>query len=364
MTKKILVFALTLFATATKTTAQVSIDAKNFPDENFRNWVLAQKYGKDGKLTDEEIATVKEIEIGDKPITNLKGIEYFTALTMLFCWNNQLTELDLSENTELTILNCIGNKLVKLDVSKNKKLSIIECSNNLLAEIDISQNTALIELGCHDNLLTKLDVLNNTTLNTLFCYNNKLTKLDISKCKNLQGLWCHDNQLDTLDVSKNMELERLQCSNNQLNMLDVSENTKLESLNCNGNLLTTIEISKNNTELNDLWCYDNKIKDEKMQTLVENLPTVEDGELCVINLANNDENAITKGQVKIAESKGWKVVDSDREEYAGSDPMGIENKNSEPIINNRYYSIDGVKQQGKPTKKGVYVTNGKKAIVR
>lgn len=42
---------------ATSTTqAQIAIDAANFPDENFRNYLLSQPYGADGQLTD----TVKQ----------------------------------------------------------------------------------------------------------------------------------------------------------------------------------------------------------------------------------------------------------------------------------------------------------------
>jgi hypothetical protein len=34
----------------------ITINETNFPDENFRNWILSQEYGKDGVLTDDEIA--------------------------------------------------------------------------------------------------------------------------------------------------------------------------------------------------------------------------------------------------------------------------------------------------------------------
>ena len=43
-------------------------------------------------------------------ISNLKGIEAFSALTYLSCCSNQLTSLDVSKNTALTDLDCGGNK--------------------------------------------------------------------------------------------------------------------------------------------------------------------------------------------------------------------------------------------------------------
>ena len=85
------------------------INETNFPDEKFRNWVLAQSYGKDGYLTDDEIASVKEIDVNNKNIVSLKGIEFFTALINLNCYNNQLTTLDVSKNTALRRLDCYNN---------------------------------------------------------------------------------------------------------------------------------------------------------------------------------------------------------------------------------------------------------------
>ena len=85
------------------------INETNFPDEKFRNWVLAQSYGKDGYLSDDEIANVKVINVSDKDIASLKGIEFFTALINLYCEYNNLTTLDVSKNTALTKLLCYGN---------------------------------------------------------------------------------------------------------------------------------------------------------------------------------------------------------------------------------------------------------------
>jgi Leucine-rich repeat (LRR) protein len=56
-------------------------------------------------------------------ISNLTGIEAFTALTYLDCRVNQLTSLDVSQNTALTLLSCEGNQLTSLDVSQNTALT-------------------------------------------------------------------------------------------------------------------------------------------------------------------------------------------------------------------------------------------------
>ena len=194
--------------------AGVAIDDTNFPDADFRTFVKNFDTNKDDSLSDTEIAAVKVINYPHIGITNLKGIEYFTALKILNCESNRLTTLDVSKNTALTDLNCSGNQLTTLDVSKN---------------------TALTDLYCSGNQLTVLDVSKNTALKTLWCDENQLTVLDVSKNTALKILLCDANQLTALDVSKNTALTRLDCYNNQLTSLDVS-NTDMDDLNCYDNI--------------------------------------------------------------------------------------------------------------------------------
>ncbi len=238
--------------------AGVAIDNTNFPDANFRTAVKKFDTNQDSSLSDTEIAAVKKINCSNKGITNLKGIEYFTSLNILRCTDNQLTALDVSENTALTKLNCCFNKLTSLDVSKNTALTILECNANRLTSLDVSKNTALTELNCSINELTSLDVSKNTALTILYCNDNQLTSLDVSKNTALISLSCVCNQLTSLDVSKNTALQILNCNYNQLTGLDVSKNTALTGLKCRNNQLTVLDVSKN-TALTDLECRDNQL---------------------------------------------------------------------------------------------------------
>ncbi len=282
----------------------IPINETTFPDERFRNWVLAQDYGQDGVLTEAEIAGVTEIRIyWYNNIVDLKGIEYFTELTRLFCEGNQLTSLDVSQNTALTELRCGGNQLTSLDVSKNTALTELRCYSNQLTALDVSKNTALTELYCNDNQLTSLDVSQNTALGELWCDYNQLTSLDLSQNTALWELWCDYNQLTSLDVSKNEALVHLDCESNQLTSLDVSKNTALTQL----------------------WCRGNQINETEMGKLVESLPTNNNGEFYVKDLNHpNEQNVITTVQVSAAKAKGWKVYAYDengnRVEYDGDEP--------------------------------------------
>ena len=219
--------------------AGVAIDNTNFPDANFRTVVENFDTNKDSSLSDTEIAAVEAIDCYDKGISNLKGIEYFTALRSLSCGRNQLTALDVSKNTALTYLHCSYNQLTSLDVSKNTALTKLYCYNNQLTSLDVSKNTALTDLDCDINQLTSLDVSKNTALTYLHCRYNQLTSLDVSKNTALTHLYCHNNQLTSLDVSKNTALTRLNCDDNQLTSLDLS-NTNMDDLYCEGNIYQII----------------------------------------------------------------------------------------------------------------------------
>ena len=96
--------------------AEITINAVNFPDENFRSYV-SSKFDTDnsGGLIASEIASATRIDVTNSSISSLKGVEFFTALTYLYCTRNQLTTLDVSKNTALTYLECRSNQLTTLD---------------------------------------------------------------------------------------------------------------------------------------------------------------------------------------------------------------------------------------------------------
>ena len=111
----------------------IPINETNFPDEVFRNYVSSNfDIDEDGSLSDEEISYVIEIKVNNKGISNLKGIEYFTALEVLSCSDNSIRQLDLSNNRSLQMLNCDNNQLTMLNLRNNSKLT---------AASYVSQNT-------------------------------------------------------------------------------------------------------------------------------------------------------------------------------------------------------------------------------
>ena len=152
-------------------------------------------------LSDTEIAAVKKIDCKGRAITNLKGIEYFTALEYLYCYDNEFTELDLRWNTKLKELNCSTNRLTVLDLSQNPKLKRVICSDNALTALDLSHNPELEDVNCSDNALTALNLSSNSKLTNLNASGNirkitltgntfdlsSLTGFDASRMSGLTG---------------------------------------------------------------------------------------------------------------------------------------------------------------------------------
>ena len=209
-------------------------NTNTFPDDAFWSYLL--KYvdkNRNGTLSQEERYAVTEIDVNNKNITSLKGIEFFPNLKKLVCYNNQLTSLDVSQNTALEYLDCDDNQLTELDVSQNPALKYLNCSHNRLTSLDVSENPALWYLNCDDNQLTKLDVSKNLALLDLDCDDNQLTSLDVSQNTNLAFLSCDNNKIDINieETSRTFDLSTLPG-------FDVSKATNWKGGTVNGSILT------------------------------------------------------------------------------------------------------------------------------
>ena len=297
-----------------------------FPDQVFREFVKQYDNNNDGKLSQDELAAVTEMDLDpydvpyDKPyrgekISSLKGIEHFTSLKNLNCKLNLLTELDVSKNPALESLDCSYNQLRALDVSNNLalkelnccgsnngsyKLSALDVSNcpaleklnckgNELSTLDVSKNSELNSLDCEGNHLSALDVSKNSELNSLNCGDNKLSALNVSNNSKLTILGCWDNKLSELDLRNNSALEQLTCYSNQLSELDVSQNKALKLLNCGYNLLSELNVSQN-LVLEALYCDSNQLSelDVSQNKALEGL-ICRRNQLSALDLSNNQK---------------------------------------------------------------------------
>ncbi len=224
----------------------------NIPDANFKKYLLENfDVNSDGKLTlydaiewNKPTYPNKRINIPNKDISSLKGIEYFTELKYLDCSLNPIKSLNLSNHTALKTLFC-GKDLTDIDLSGCIALTYLRCSSNPnLSYINLNGCTALTELYCTYCNLTTINLSDCTALKKLLCFNNQLTELDLNNCASLQELHCGNNQLTELNLSNNIVLTNLQCNYNQLTTLNLLKNTALTELSCVKNPITSIYITK------------------------------------------------------------------------------------------------------------------------
>ena len=165
------------------------------------------------------------------------------ALRELYCDNNGLGSIDVSEHPLLYKLWCDGNDLTELDLSNNPLLYALDCNNNLLTELDLSNQPLLGELCCANNLFTELDLSANTELTLLWCPENGLERLDLSANTKLYKLFAANSGITELILGDNTNLVLIDVMNNAISELDVSANTALRELDGAGNGFTYVKLN-------------------------------------------------------------------------------------------------------------------------
>ena len=209
----------------------------------------------DGKVSRAEALNLEALDITNKGITDLTGIEWFTNLRILNCSeNSSLKTLDISSNTALEELNCRSCKITNLDISKNVALKILTCFRCNLKKLDVSNNPLLTSLKCDENPLTSLDLSHNSEIIELSCSGfanwketdtNRIRVLNLKGCTKLQKLICYNQLLASLNLSDCVSLTELDLSTNVLLGLDLSHNTKLSKLDCANNRIPSLNLSHN-----------------------------------------------------------------------------------------------------------------------
>ncbi len=249
--KKLLLFSLAALMAALAVHADVTINSTNFPDANFRSYLLSEYPS--GTITTAQLNARTELVVGSKYIYDAKGVEYFTQLTKLDFYNNRLTSIDVSALTKLTYLNVGANQLTSINVNNNTLLqelylqsnkftSVYVVNHSALRTLWVFSNPNLTSLTCYSNALTNLDVYNCTAMTYFNCNSNpNLSYINnLGSCTAITYLDCEDCKIGDLSAVMSMpNLESLYAANNKLASLDVSGLRKLKNLRVSGNQMLT-----------------------------------------------------------------------------------------------------------------------------
>lgn len=296
---------------------RVQINATNFPDEAFRNYVETYlDLAADGYIDDDDITDTTSIRIpysgnsvpSSEAIHNLKGIEYFTEVTSLIIFNEPIEsglvfgnlkkmkscdiQLDDVAATSLDFRGC--DSLATININDNygtKNYTNIYLNDTLksftfkcygTAALDFSNCSALetvsIEgyvspisgLNDHTNIETvsvksrsvvNLDLSNNQSLASLDCSMAEhtlpqLTSLNCSNCPALKVVNCSGcESLSSLDFTGCSDLETLRCNDIAVRpALDLHEFKKLKALSVVNTNLSSLLLGEKPV-LRELYCY-------------------------------------------------------------------------------------------------------------
>lgn len=268
----------------------IAIDPTNFPDPNFRSYLLGQPYGADALLTQEEIDGITYLNIEGMGIISLLGIQHLTALTSLHCSNNDL------DNSDPDWISYLRN-LKELWISNNQDITRINA--NWLPNLQT--------LYCEECSLETLNVNGNTKLRNLNCSYNQLTTIEgLASLTGLRSLVCDGNQFSTLDVSNSTMLTELNCGNNNLSALDVTHNPSLKYLRVYKNQISALDLTQNQ-QLKQFQIYGNQLKASAMSAIANALPTLSDtyNMRAYYQGLETEGNELSPAIVNALKAKGW-----------------------------------------------------------
>ena len=184
---------------------QVNAQIVAIPDVAFKSILVgnpAINTNGDGEIQASEAAAFTDSIFGyNAGIVSLQGIEAFTNLTFLSVSTNDITSVDLSQNSQLKTFIAPFNDISTINVSGNALLEDLDLWSNKVSSIDVTQNPLLRELRLSYNTLSALDLSQNPLLVDLHIAYNALGSLDISQNPLLEELYLSNNVIGSLDLS-------------------------------------------------------------------------------------------------------------------------------------------------------------------
>jgi hypothetical protein len=239
-------FSFVLLFLSLSVTAQII----NIPDANFKAKLLqasASSYiafdfagnrtaidtNGNGEIELSEAALIETLYIINANITSLAGIESFVNLNKLDFSYNQMNQFDPSIFPDLFLLYCSNNQLTSLDLTNNLALQNLDCSHNSINQISLPDFTYGISANIGFNQLTTIDLSHLSQIVSLYLNNNSLTSV----------VFNHPNYTFLIDGG-------IDVSNNPLVTLDMGQLRNSPLLM--GEPYDSIEI--NNTSLTQIIC--------------------------------------------------------------------------------------------------------------
>ena len=294
------------YATITVTTLDNTIQ---FADKVLARRLLEMTEPKidadgDGKITFEEAAAVKELQLGFdvKPestvdcVTDITGLEYFTSLEtlslkynkvsdikpiegistlkVLILGENPISSINLDKLGELTDLRLYGTEISEIDLTKTPKLESLYLQRTNVSKVDLTPLQSLDQALLNKCLnLTELKASNLPSITRIDAVECNLKSFEISDCPSLRELHLNSNKLTSIKMTNLAMLMRLNVYDNQITSIDVSNLPLLMWLFVYDNQLTSIDLSAN-VPLREFGASNNPLTEVNLSTN-ENIVSLE-----------------------------------------------------------------------------------------
>ena len=202
------------------------------PDDNFETALIQLGYDNvlDNYILRRDVINITNLNLESKGINSLAGIESFSSLEQLIVSYNNLSFINISNNTNLKHLDLFDNKISSIDVSKNTNLEILVLSSNPLNSLSVINNTKLEELSVFGTNISSLNLLNNTFLTDLDIGSTQLTNINLKNNSNLNRFLGFSSNLNCVEMNENvLNLFPPSCQNNDTSSCFTSKNYNFSS---------------------------------------------------------------------------------------------------------------------------------------
>lgn len=258
MKRKLLVGTLLLFS------VWAGAQTIDIDDPAFEDALIALGHDsnpvRDGVISIVDADMVTDLNVSNRGISDLSGLEFFSAVETLDVSGNDLDELVLQNLSLVTIKadNCnLAGKAIffKNEAADAFLTNVIDLSLN---DNGISGNSnGIISFGGVENVRF-LSIRGNNIEAVNLKNTSKIELLDADNCpnlsvlndldglQNLKGLILSDCSFTSLDVMDNAALESLVVSNNSIAEIVVDQNPALAIFRGSNNAFTALDFSGNN----------------------------------------------------------------------------------------------------------------------
>ncbi|MFP2997978.1 hypothetical protein ABN763_18850, partial [Spongiivirga sp. MCCC 1A20706] len=234
--RKQLLFSL-LFCAVSWCYGQITL----IPDANFEQELITQGIDSDntvnGQVFTADIASVTNLDVSNKNISDLTGIEDFTSMIVFNASSNtgiQLADFNgLISLRDLDMDDCTMLSNIVLPVNGN--LEDLELRRTNISNIDLSSVPNLEQLFLSETQISTIDLGNVPALNTLVVNQTGISSLNTTSLPSLAALNVDDttNFTGNFDLRQNTILSLFSCSRTGLSTLDLRNGNNANILTMN-----------------------------------------------------------------------------------------------------------------------------------